>query len=155
MKSEELLTVISRQEKQFDAMYRKISGRFDLPDCAMWILYFLSASEEELSQQDLIGLMMFPKQTINSAVKNLTEKGFVELFMIPGTRNKKKITLTVEGKREAESTVLRMRKAELAAVTKMGKEKMEQYTMLYKELYSCFYSAFQGEGLIDSEDSEE
>ena len=155
MKSEEFLTVISRQEKQFDAMYRKISGRFDLPDCTMWVLYFLSSSEESLSQQDLIELMMFPKQTINSAIKGLSEKGLVELSMIPGTRNRKKISLTDEGKRLVENTVLRMRKAELAAVESMGEEKMQQYTALYEEFYSHMSSALQKEGLIDAEGAEE
>ena len=105
MKTGEYLMSIGNQEKQFDALYRNVGTFFGLPDCAMWILYFLSSSEQELSQQDLIEKMMFPKQTINSAVTGLAKKGLVELCMIPGTRNRKKVMLTETGKALAENTV--------------------------------------------------
>ena len=52
MKTEDYLTKISKQEKQFDALYRNAGAMFALPDCAMWVLYFLSSTEDELSQQD-------------------------------------------------------------------------------------------------------
>ncbi len=68
MKTDEYLMHIPCQEKKFDALYRSIGAIWGLPDCAMWILYYLSLSEDGLSQQDLIEKMMFPKQTINSAV---------------------------------------------------------------------------------------
>ena len=99
-KNEEYLSEIARQEKQFDAMYRNVSEGFAFPDCAMWILYFLASSDEDISQQELIEMMMFPKQTINSSVKTLSEKGLLTLEMIPGTRNKKRILLTEGGRKK-------------------------------------------------------
>lgn len=149
MKTEEYLMNIGRQEKQFDALYRNAGVLFGLPDCAMWILYFLSSSEQELSQQDLIEKMMFPKQTINSAVTRLAKKGIVELSMIPGSRNRKKITLTEAGKRLAENTVDRMFKAECHAVEQMGAERMATYIELYHDFFTCLRQGFQKEGLIN------
>ena len=149
MKTEEHLMNIGRQEKQFDALYRNAGALFGLPDCAMWVLYFLSSSEQELSQQDLIEKMMFPKQTINSAVTGLSKKGIVELTMIPGTRNRKKITLTEEGKELAEHTVDRLFQAECRAVEQMGAERMTAYMELYHDFFTCLQQEFQKDGLID------
>jgi len=81
MKTEEYLMNIAKQEKQFDALYRNAGTLFGLPDCAMWILYFLSTSEDELSQQDLIEKMMFPKQTINSAAICVWLLGYFFVFL--------------------------------------------------------------------------
>ena len=149
MKTEDYLMNIGRQEKQFDALYRNAGAFFGLPDCAMWILYFLSSSEQELSQQDLTEKMMFPKQTINSAVTGLTKKGLIELSMIPGTRNRKKITLTAIGKEFAEKTVARMYKAECRAVEQMGFARMTTYMELYHDFFTCLQHEFQKDGLID------
>ena len=149
MKTEEYLMNIAKQEKQFDALYRNASAIFGLPDCAMWILYFLSTSEDELSQHDLIEKMMFPKQTINSAVAGLAKKGLVELTMIPGTRNRKKLMLTEAGNAMANNTVNRMYQAECRVVEQMGAERMTQYVKLYRDFFTYLQKEFQREGLID------
>ena len=149
MKTEEYLMNIAKQEKQFDALYRNAGALFGLPDCAMWILYFLSTSEDELSQQDLIEKIMFPKQTINSAVAGLEKKGLIELTMIPGTRNRKKLTLTEAGNEMANKTVSKMYQAECRAVEQMGAERMKQYIELYRDFFICLQEEFKKDGLID------
>ena len=145
----EFLMNISAQEKQYDALYRGVASRFGMPDCAMWVLYFLIASDESLTQQDLIEKMMFPKQTINSAVMGLAKKGLLELQMIPGTRNRKRILLTESGVERAHDTVERMRQAEERAAAGMGSEKTEQFAELYREFFSALQREFQKEGLAD------
>ena len=151
MSKEEILAQISGQEKQFDALYRNAGAIFGFSDCAMWVLSFLTISGEEVSQQDLIGKMMFPKQTINSAVSVLVKKGLVELSMIPGTRNKKKISLTSAGAEISGSTVVRMYQAECRAVEQMGIRKMEQFLKLYSEFYKYLHTEFGKEGLVNGE----
>lgn len=150
MWAEDYLTSIAKQEKQFDALYRNAGALFGLPDCAMWILYYLSISEDELSQQDLIEKMLFPKQTINSAVTGLVKKGLIELSMIQGTRNRKRITLTDDGKELADATVVKMWQAECRAVESLGKDKMAQYIELYHDFFNRLQSEFEKEGLIDA-----
>lgn len=148
---EQYLTEAGMQEKRYDALYRKCASVFGLPDCAMWILYYLSSSDEELSQQDLIDKMLFPKQTINSSTIKLADQGMLELTPIPGTKNKKKITLTEQGRKLAEGTVVRIRRAEVQAVKDMGKQKMEQFLTLYREFYECLEAAIKNEGIIGNE----
>ena len=148
-KAIDYLNEIAVQEKQFDALYRGVGCRFNLPDCPMWILYNLSSTDAPLSQQDLIEKMLFPKQTINSAVMYLARHGWVELQMIPGTRNRKNILLTPSGKEIAQATVVRMRATEERAVTALGAEKMAAFSAMYHEFYAALLQEFQKEGLAD------
>ena len=149
-KSIDYLTQLAAREKQFDALYREVSTKFDLSDCAMWVFYFLVSSNEPITQQYLIEKMMFPKQTINSAVMKLSKEGLVQLQIIPGTRNRKTILLTDTGTKLAKATVERMLHAELRAVEAIGDEHMEQFISLYNSFYSHLQQAFQDEGLTDA-----
>ena len=149
MEKKEYLSQIAAQEKQYSALYRVIGSKFGLPDCTMWTLYYLVSSETPVTQQNLIEKMMFPKQTINSAIMNLVKSGDVELQIVPGTRNRKTILLTDTGRRLAEDTVKRMYAAELRAVESMGEKKMEQFSKLYSEFLSAFQSEFAKEGLAN------
>lgn len=142
------LTIIGAKEKQFDALYRGAAKVFGLPDCSMWALYYLYLSDEPLTQQDLIGKMMFPKQTINSAVMSMSKNDLVVLEMIPGTRNRKKITLTEKGEDLVKHSVQRMRDAEEKAVEEMGDRKMQQYTKLYEEFYDALERNFRKNNIV-------
>ena len=150
-KAEEYLTEISLQEKQFDALYRSAATVFNMSDCSMWVLYYLSSSSEPLTQQDLIEKMMFSKQTINSAVISLSKKGLVELTMIPGTRNKKNILLTKAGEDLTNATVGKMRSAEERAVISLGNKKIEQYISLHRELYDAMENELKKEGIVNGD----
>ena len=152
MSIKECLDNIAGQEKQYDALYRNAGAVFGFSDCAMWVLYYLKVTEKEISQQDLIEKMMFPKQTINSAVSVLAGKGLVELSMIPGTRNKKKIALTAAGAELTKNTVGKMYQAECRAVEQMGAERMEQFMELYRDFYEHLHTEFAKEGIVHGED---
>ena len=149
MENKEYLSLIAEQEKQYAALYRDVGSKFGLPDCTMWALYYLVSAGEPLTQQDLIEKMMFPKQTINSAIMNLVKSGHVELQIVPGTRNRKTILLTDTGRKLAEDTVNRMYEAELRAVENMGEQKMELFSKLYSEFFASLQSEFTKEGLVD------
>ena len=114
----------------------------------MWVLYYLLNVEDPLSQQDLIGLMLFPKQTINSAVSGLVGKGYVTLEMIPNTKNRKSVLLTDEGRAFAEKTVLRMIQAEERAVSEISD--IDRFVSLYAEFFEHLHDEFEREGLCDA-----
>ena len=82
----------------------------------MWVLYFLVCADKPLTQQELTEQMMFPKQTINSAVANLAQKGYLELRTIPEMRSSKHLVLSPEGEVLARATVKKMRTAELERI---------------------------------------
>ena len=154
-KTRQYIMDMSTQEKRFGALYRSLAASFGISDCGMWVLYYLLIADEDISQQELMKLMQFPKQTINSAVTGLVKKGYVELEMIPGTRNRKKIMLTDEGRSFAENTVCRLQAAESRAINEMSDKKMKQYIALHDEYLELLEKEFSKEGLISDGRTEE
>lgn len=148
MENKEYLAALAGCEKKYDSLYRGAAAAFGLSDCSMWVLYYLQSAEEPLSQQDLIELMLFPKQTINSAVAGLAKNGYVTLEMIPNTKNRKRILLTDEGRAFAERTVLRMIQAEERAVSEMSD--IKRFVTLYEEFFKHLHNEFEWEGLCDA-----
>lgn len=75
------------------------------------ILYFASDEETVLTQQEICNACFLPKQTVNTAIAGLAQKGLVELELIPGTRNRKRILLTDAGRELEKNTTDRLRGA--------------------------------------------
>ena len=148
--TESCLEQLAIQEKKFSALYKEAVALFNIPDCSMWILYYLIISDKDITQQDLIKKMLFPKQTINSAVNSLMKKELLNLEVIPNTKNKKKLFLTDRGLKLAQNTVLKLREAECRAVENMGKEKMLKFMELYGEFYSELQMEFKKEGIVNA-----
>ena len=94
--------------------------------------------------------MMFPKQTINSAVAGLVQKGWLELQPLPDSRSRKQLLLTPDGEELARNTVKKMRKAEERAVKTLGQEKMEQYIALHDEFLAQLQMRFEKKGIISN-----
>lgn len=132
-KTKEYLSEMNAQEKRFGALYRQAALQFGLSECAMWVLYFLVSSDEPLTQHELTERIMFPKQTINSAVISLARRGYLELRTIPEKRSSKQVVLSSEGGQLAQNTVKKMRTAEERAVKALGQEKIEQFIALHDE----------------------
>lgn len=132
-KTKEYLSEMNAQEKRFGALYHQAALQFDLSECAMWVLYFLISSDEPLTQHELTERIMFPKQTINSAVMSLAQKGYLELRTVPERRSTKQVVLSPEGELLAQNTVKKMRTAEERAVKALGQEKIEQFIALHDE----------------------
>lgn len=147
--TESCLEKLAIQEKKFTSLYKEAVTLFNIPDCSMWILYYLIISDKDITQQDLIKRMLFPKQTINSAVNSLVKKELLNLEVIPNTKNKKKLFLTDKGFMLAQNTVLKLREAECHAVENMGKEKMLKFMELYGEFYNELQKEFNNFGISE------
>lgn len=136
------LMEMGRQTKLQDAIYRKTAESFGISVCAMWILYYLRASEQRLSQQDLTDLLWFPKQTIHSAVSGLAGKGIVILRSGTMSNKRKEILMTSFGEQFVDRTVNALLEAERTVVSEMSLETSTQFAgyqrcfneTLYKEL---------------------
>ena len=152
--TKEYLLRMGQQEKRFDALYRSAASAFGFPDCSMWILYFLAMEGKSLAQHELIDRMMFPKQTIHSAVAWLARQGWVSLETNPASRRSKNILLTDAGRKVTQDTVGKVLSAEAQAVEHMGKEKMDQYIALHEELLRLLRLSFAEEQLIDTPDAQ-
>ena len=93
---------LSVQEKEFSSLYRVMAKNFGLSESSVWVCYFLLVNSGDITQQDLVEQMMFPKQTIHSSVKKLSADQYVRVTPLPSSRKSKKLSLTEKGKTLAD-----------------------------------------------------
>ena len=100
----EVIFHIEHERKEQNAIYRSAAVKFGLTDTTLWVLYCISELFEDQTQQDLCRRGCYAKQTINTAIIGLAGDGMVELILISGTRNHKKIHLTQKVRQLADRT---------------------------------------------------
>ncbi|MDO4582462.1 MAG: helix-turn-helix domain-containing protein [Planctomycetia bacterium] len=127
-----ILRTINRLDSEIEKVYKEISAHFDLSETELWVLYELCHSEKPCTQNDLCKDWFYPAQTIHYAVNTMQKKGYVELETIPGTKNRKKILLTEEGKQLAAHTIGKVDEIEKSAILKFTEAEREAYVALYK-----------------------
>jgi len=136
----ERLRRMGRLDCRFDALYRRV--------CALWVLYhLLAAGEEGLTQRDLAGLLMFPKQTVNSAVSRLAREGWAEVGADGASRKSKRVRLTALGRARAEGSAGRLLRAEIRAVRRFGAAKARALDGLREEFFGLLEEEFAGDFL--------
>ena len=79
-----------------------------------------------------------PKQTINSVIAHLRQKGFLSLEMEPGTRNRKIIRLTESGKAFGEKIVTPIYEAEQRTLARLTVQEREQCVALMEKYVTTF-----------------
>ncbi len=127
MKITDYIEQIEQQRKEQDFIYHNVAVKFGLSDTAMWVLYNVYASKDIITQQELCRQCFLAKQTVNTAITSLSKNGYVELEVIPGTRNQKKILLTSKGNTLAKSTIALLIDAEYRAYSALSHEELETY----------------------------
>lgn len=121
------IDIINQKTKELNSLYRTAATKSGVSDGEISIWSLLLCSQNEYSQQDLADILFLPKQTVNSIISNLVKKKFVFLEHVPGTRNRKIVQLTKEGKEYGESRVMWIFQAEEKAMEETDPE----------EIYAC------------------
>jgi len=119
------IDTINQKIKELNSIYHIAAGKSGISDGEVCIWSTLLCSEEEYSQQDLSELLYLPKQTVNSIISNLVRKGFVCLEHVPGTKNRKVIRLTKEGRDYGEAKVTWIFQAEEKALEQTEPEQVQ------------------------------
>lgn len=119
----EQLEIMNQQTKELASLYQKAaSNKAGKSVNEFWIWYALLILGGEYSQQDICDTWSLPKQTVNTIVTNLVKKGYVTLEVVPGTRNRKIIRVTDEGKEYGESIVMPVYEAEVSALQQISEQ---------------------------------
>lgn len=119
------LEILNQQVKELAAVYHGAASGAGISDNEFWVWYALLVLGGEYSQQDICDRWSLPKQTVNSVVANLGKKGFLFLENAPGTRNRKIIRLSAEGRRYGEEIVIQIYQAEQRALEKMSESERQ------------------------------
>lgn len=134
------IDIINQKIKELNALYRAAAIKSGISDGEISIWSLLLCSEKEYSQQDLADILYLPKQTVNSIISNLVKKRFVFLEHVPGTRNRKVVRLTKEGRAYGESRVMWIFQAEEKAMEETVPEEinacismLENYIRRFKD----------------------
>lgn len=136
-----LLDATNRQFNECNALYHTVAQRCGLSDAAFWTLYALLMTDEPLTQNRISEGWMIPKQTLNSAVTAMAQKGFVALC--PGKGRGKNVTLTDAGREMATRTVGPVIAAEEAAIAEFGAENAEEMCRMEQRRLECLRHAFE------------
>lgn len=115
MNSAVTLVDFDRLLNGLDHIYSEFSRARGLSDCAYWMLVDTSTAGGSIAVSRLTSEWFYSKQTINSAIKTLTARGFATLEFAEGSRKNKVVSLTEEGRRFAERYALPALKAEQRA----------------------------------------
>lgn len=100
---------------RLDHIYSEFSRACGLSDCAYWMLVDTSTAGGSIAVSRLTSEWFYSKQTINSAIKTLTARGFATLEFAEGSRKNKVVRLTEAGMRFAEQNALPAQEAEQQA----------------------------------------
>ena len=117
--------------KEQDELYRAVAKTCGLSDCAFWILYTLWEADNPLTQSDVCTAVYQPKQTVHSALKKLTDGGYLRLAE-GRDRRSKYLMLTPQGEILSTRTVGRVMPAEEEAMNTMTKEEQAQFLTLFR-----------------------
>lgn len=110
------IDVINQLIKELNSLYHIAAVKSGVSDGEICVWSMLLTTDKEYSQQDLCELLFLPKQTINSIISGLIKKGYVFLEHVPGTRNRKVIRLSDEGRNYGERNIMWIFEAEQHAM---------------------------------------
>lgn len=118
----EQLEQINQQIKELVGVYRAALGSRNVSENEFWVWYSLIMTEEKLSQQDICAMWSLSKQTVNTIITQMGKKGLVSLEVVPGSKNRKIISLTEAGERYGKELVVPVSVAEQRAFERLPGE---------------------------------
>lgn len=114
--------MLDQLDKELDDIYHDYALRHSLSDAALWILYVVHGSDAGVTQADICSGWFFSRQTINAALKRLTQQGIIKLNAVPGNRKSKHVTLTPQGQALARQIVDPLKQAENQVIASFSDE---------------------------------
>lgn len=131
--------------KELDDIYHKLALKAGLSDSAFLVLYAIVDMGDGCVQKEISECFSLSRQTINSSVKNLQEKGYISLTK--GNGRDKHIHLTAKGQKYVEDKIIPIIKLEndvFDAMLPEDREKLlalsEKYICLFQQMANQFYN---------------
>lgn len=121
--------------KEQNEIYRSAAKHFGLSESVMWILYFLCEGGGCRTQRDICSSMIQPKQTTNSAIKQMEKRGLIT--MADGEdRRVRTVKLTPSGMQLAQKTAEFVIKAENRSMESLTESEQKQLITLLSKFNS-------------------
>ncbi len=136
--------LLNKTNKEIDDIYHQFALKNNLSDTTFWIFYNLYV-KGECTQKDICSEWQFPKQTINSAIKELSNKKYIELRHKEDNRKSKIISLTNEGREISEKIIKKVVDIEQRVYTKTNKEEFDKVIKFFQEQATLLREEFKKE----------
>lgn len=131
---EAMIDMDDKLNNEQNAIYHEVSVRMGISDSTLWILYVLYKEDGICTQKAICSDWYFTKQTINTTISNMVKKGYIQLEPIPNSKKEKGILLTKQGYALAKKTANELRKAEIAAYSKLTLAELEEYIRIHQKI---------------------
>lgn len=139
------ITLYNQLIKEMDDLYRVYAKNCNLSETAFWILYCIQEREKEaFTQREICDYWFYTPQTVNSALKNMTEEGLLILRTEEDNRKNKRIYLTEKGKETVERIVVPLMDAERRALAAIGEQEAEIFLKRVKNKVDFWAHLYKG-----------
>ncbi len=125
-----------------DALYHAISLEFGLTDSAVNILYLISFEGGSALLGDIVRYSGLQKQTVNSSLRHLENKGIIRLEHVNG--KSKKVILTLHGRELCRGTVDKLIEWENRAMSSFSKEEVDTFLSLMERYLESMKESLSG-----------
>lgn len=126
--------------KDCTAMYEEWSKTQGLSSNGVLVLYSFYEEEKACTQKSISQKWCIPKQTVNTILKDFSEKGYVEMVSQSEDKRNKLLRLTDSGRKFADDVIGKLHKKEIYVMEKMGLENiksmndnLESFIQLFRE----------------------
>ena len=117
---------------EINAAYHDASLRLGISDSVCQILYTICNVGDRCLLSEICAQTGLSKQTINSALKVLGERGLVELSYVEGSRKSKQATLTENGRTFSRRHILPAIRAEERAFSYLSADEQQDLIRLVR-----------------------
>ena len=134
------LALFNQTYKEMDEIYHQYAKRQGISDTALWLLYSLYEDGAGYTQRELCSAWHYPPQTINSALKNLVNQGYIQLKPVEGNQKNKRIVLTEAGNEMMQEIISPLIRAEKRTFQRLEKSERDALLSLTHKYVSLLKS---------------
>lgn len=116
--------------RKSDRLYYRLARECDLSESAYWVMYVVYVGGGEAPVATLTEEHNFSKQTVNSALRQLKEKGLVTTEFCEGSRKSKRVIFTEEGREFAEQRIAPASQVERRAFNSLDPDERQEMIRL-------------------------
>ncbi|MCI5972463.1 MAG: MarR family winged helix-turn-helix transcriptional regulator [Anaerococcus sp.] len=130
--------------RKANGLNRERANFYSLNDLESMILIHIGMNEK-VKQKTLVNKFKSPKQTINSAIMNLKDKGYIDLRTDEDDKRAKNLYLTPEGELRRREALVPIEEANRAMYEDLGEENVREITKYLNLLLDSISNNFMKE----------
>lgn len=115
------LFIFAKTLQEMNAVYEDVAKSAHLSYTSLQVVNIIT-EVENCTQKAICNTTFLPKQTVNSIITNLEKDGYIKLTILETNKRLKTISFTEKGDELVSQTILKLRKAEKAAMLSLSDE---------------------------------